>query len=477
MTVTENDERTIATEDRAGRIEVRGIDVIPAGERHGRARELFGVWAASNITYLYIVIGGTLTLLGLTVWQALTVVVFGNAFWALVGLLSVSGPASGTPSGIVMRAMFGVRANRVNLVVTGWAICVAYVAINLSVGSLAGFAIADTLGLPSTFPVRIAVVAVVSVLMIGLSVYGHATIVRFSGILTVVLAVGIGVLAVFVIGHADLSAAPAAPPVDGAWWIGLTIIASGPLSWGTGADYARYLPADTPPRAVAGWTALGGFLPATVLAAIGVLAGTAVDMTDPQVSLAGILPAWFYPVFLLMVVLGSITNGVLTAYSSGLAVQAVGIRARRATTVLVNGAVAVALTAYALFVSNFLDTLNSVLELSVALLGPSLALYGADIVLRMNRTRRACRASRCGELGYSGRALHDVTGPFRFRGGVNWAGVSAQVLGTTAALLCINTTLFTGPVASALGGADLSALAGPVVAAGVYVAVTRWLAR
>ena len=46
--------------DRAGRIETHGIDYVPDTERHGTARSLFVVWAASNVTYLYIVLGGTL---------------------------------------------------------------------------------------------------------------------------------------------------------------------------------------------------------------------------------------------------------------------------------------------------------------------------------------------------------------------------------------------------------------------------------
>lgn len=47
--------------------------------------------------------------MGLSLWQALAVIVVGNLFWALVGLLAVSGPASGTPSEVIMRAMFGTR--------------------------------------------------------------------------------------------------------------------------------------------------------------------------------------------------------------------------------------------------------------------------------------------------------------------------------------------------------------------------------
>jgi cytosine/uracil/thiamine/allantoin permease len=121
----------------------------------------------------------------------------------------------------------------------------------------------------------------------------------------------------------------------------------------------------------------------------------------------------------------------------------------------------VALTGYALFVSNFIDTLSSVLELSVVLLAPSIAIYATDIVLRRNR--------------YDGPELHDESPGSRFwyRHGVNWAGVSAQLLGSAAALLCVNSTAFTGPVAAALGGADLSTIVGPGVAVAVYATVMR----
>jgi nucleobase:cation symporter-1, NCS1 family len=453
-----------AVGDQAGRVEVHGIDYIPAGERHGRARELLLVWAASNITYLYIVLGGTLVLLGLNAWQAMAVVVAGNVFWVLVGILSVSGPSSGTPSSVVMRAMFGIRGNRVNVAIIGWCISVAYEAINLSVGALAGFALIEQVGLHADLAVKIAIVLVTAVVTLAISVYGHATIVKLSGAFTIGLLLCVAVLGIFVVKHAHWHYAPQGAPHGAALWTaalaGFTIIASGPLSWGTGADYARYLPAHTSPRSVATFTALGGFVPSVLLGGLGVLAGTAVDMTDPQTSLKAIVPSWFYPLFLLTIVIGSITNNVLTAYSSGLALQSVGIKWSRAVTVFFDGIVGVAITCYALFVSNFLDTLNNLLELSVALLGPSLAIYAADIILRRNR--------------YNGRELHDETpgSPYWFRGGVNWAGVSAQVIGSAVALLCVDTTLVVGPVARALDGADISGLVGPVLAASIYVAAT-----
>ena len=240
----------------AGRIEARGIDYIPAAERHGRPRSLFVVWAASNLTYLYIVLGGTMVLLGLNAWQSLAVVAAGNLFWLLVGWLSVSGPSSGTPSEVVTRAMYGVRGNRAYNALLGWGVGIAYEAINLSVGALAGVALVEQWGGHASAAVKWAVVLGTALITFTISVYGHATIVRFSGWFTWILLAGFIVLGYYVLRHAHWGyQAPAQYAVHGAalWAVaaaGFTIIASAPLSWGIGADYARYLPADTSRRAM-----------------------------------------------------------------------------------------------------------------------------------------------------------------------------------------------------------------------------------
>jgi nucleobase:cation symporter-1, NCS1 family len=130
----------------------------------------------------------------------------------------------------------------------------------------------------------------------------------------------------------------------------------GPAVYSNSADFSRYLPRATRPASVAGWTALGGFVPSVAFTALGALAGTALDMTDPQSALGGILPGWFRPAFRLAVVLCTIANNAMTAYSSGLAPQAVGVRIRRSRSVAIDGTLGVALTPYALLVSNFLDT-------------------------------------------------------------------------------------------------------------------------
>ncbi|MEW1904697.1 cytosine permease [Streptomyces sp. NPDC086147] len=450
--------------DRPGRIEAHGIDRIPDEERHGHPRELFSVWAAANVNYLSLVIGGALILMGLTLWQALGVIVVGNLFWVLTGLLATSGPAAGAPSEVITRAVYGVLGNRVNNAVGGWLVSVCYFALNLAAAATAAFAFVERTGLAVTVPVEVAVIVAIAALTLVISVYGHGLIVRLYLPITLALAAAFAVVAFAVLLHADLGYAPAARLSGVELWslllAGTTMIASGPLSYTTSADFSRYLPRTAPKRAIVGWTALGAFLPSVVVSSLGALAATAVDMTDPQTALQEILPGWFVPVFLLALVLGTVAINALTAYSAGLALQAVGLRVRRSVSVLLDGAVAVALTLYGVLVSDFLDTVSNALQVITVLVGPLMALYATDVLLRR------CR--------YDGVALSDETpgSPFWYTAGVNLAGALALVAGVTAASLCVD-TLYTGPVASALGGVDLSLPVGMGVSAALYALLMR----
>lgn len=450
--------------ERAVRVEAHGIDPIPEGERHGHPQELFSVWAAANVNYLSLVVGGALILMGLTLWQALAALAVGNLFWVLTGLLAVSGPAAGAPSEVITRAMYGIRGNRVNNAVVGWMISVCYFALNLSAAAVAAFSLVEKAGITASTGVKVVVIVVIAALTLTVSVFGHAMIMKLYLPITLVLGAVFAVVAVGVIGHADFGYVPAEPLTGIDLWAtavaGVTLIAAGPLSYTTSADFSRYLPRTTSKKAILGWTALGGFLPSMIVCSLGLLAATAVDMTDPQAALEQVLPDWFTPFFLLALILGTISINALTAYSAGLALQAVGLRIRRSISVIIDGAAAVCLTLYGLLVSNFLDTVSNVLQLTVILLGPSTAIYATDILLRRNR--------------YDGLALTDETpgGPYWFTAGVNHAGALALTTGTAAAALCVN-TLYTGPIADALGGVDLALPVGMVVAASVYALLAR----
>jgi nucleobase:cation symporter-1, NCS1 family len=283
---------------------------------------------------------------------------------------------------------------------------------------------------------------------------------------TVALSAVFFVLSGYVLaGHASWSYRPPAPlhglPLWATITVALVLVASSPLSYSNSADFARYLPRATPGVSVAWWTAFGGFLPSVVFTAIGALAATTLNMSDPQTALGSIMPGWFRPLFFAAVILAAVCDNAMTAYSSGLALQAVGVRIRRSRSVVLDGTIGVALTLYALLISNFLTAVTNMLALMVVLLGPSMAIYVTDLVMRRNR--------------YRGRDLCDQRqgAPFWYSGGFNWAGIVALVLGTAAAALCVNTTLLTGPVSQAIGGIDVSLPAGMLTSAVIYAAAMR----
>lgn len=449
-------------------IEVHGIDYIPSQERHGRPFELFWVWMGSNVNYLSFVFGGLLILIGLTVWEAIIVCVLGNLWWIAVGWLSVSGPASGTPSVAIMRAMFGIRGNRIFGAGQGLVVGLFYEIINITVATLATLAVLAHMGMPVQAGTEWVVLVAVAALSFVLSVYGHDAIVRASPWLTAALAAAFAVLAVFVFQAADYDFAPSALAESERWptlLLGYAIVASGPLSWGTGADYSRYLPATSRKSGVVWWTALGGLIPTLFISLLGILAGTVIDMTDPQLTIGGIVPAWFTPVFLGIVVLGCVANNALVGYSAGLSAQGLGLKSSRVATVLTTGVIATVSSLWLTFLSpGFLATMEYALELTVTVLGPLIAIYSVDILLRRNR--------------YNGIALNDERpgSPFWYTGGWYLPGVIAQLTGTTLALLMSNTTLYSGPLTLAMNGADLSAIVGPLVGGGLYALLWHTMA-
>lgn len=100
---------TAAPTDVPPRIESHGIDLIPASERRGVPRDLFGMWAGVNLNVFYVVNGAVIISLGLSLWQAALAILIGNLAFFAVGLTSLQGPKTGTSTFAVSRASFGPK--------------------------------------------------------------------------------------------------------------------------------------------------------------------------------------------------------------------------------------------------------------------------------------------------------------------------------------------------------------------------------
>ena len=115
------------TSDQFLRVEEHGIEPIPIGERHGRARELGFLWAGAFVNYASLLTASlATTFFGLGIWDGLAATALGTVTGALIlGLLSHTGPRSGLPQIAFTRRIFGANGAKVGAFLTlflavGW---------------------------------------------------------------------------------------------------------------------------------------------------------------------------------------------------------------------------------------------------------------------------------------------------------------------------------------------------------------------
>jgi nucleobase:cation symporter-1, NCS1 family len=448
--------------DRFGHIEVRGISVIPDSDRHGQPREVFWVWLASNAAFTYILLGGLLVVLGLSIWQAILAQILGILFFIFVAVVGAAGPKAGTPTMIISRAQYGIHGTRISAFIA-WFTVVAFEAINLTIGASAAFALARFAGWNLDTVGEAFLLALIAAVTFSVAILGHATLVVFQQVFAYALLAIIVPLFIFVVPDVnwDYSAPLSGSDAAAIFFIGLMIIISLPLSWIMApADLTRYFPRSTPPRPIIWYAAIGYFIPTIALGVLAILAGTVVDMSDPTTSMKALMPDWFYALFLLIIIGGSITNNVFTVYTSGLSLQAMGLQVKRHYAVAIDAIVGTAMAVYAIFITDFLTTLSEFLQLALVWYAPFAAIFFVDVLLR--------------RFEYSGPELHRPGGAYWYDRGFNWSGLGALAAGMVTAFLFANTAHWQSPISTEfLNGADISALPGMVVAGGLYWVLHR----
>lgn len=455
--------------DTAARPETRGIELIDDAQRHGRARDLFFIWAAPNVSILNITVGATLILLGLEIWQAIAVILASATLWILPGIIAASGPAAGTSGSVVTRAMYGVIGNKLFVAFVGWFIGAVFLSLTWLGSSFMGADLLRRLGFGDSIWVPIGVTLVISAITVAVAIYGHGLILKLYPIMAAALIIVFVLVAIFILPTVDWAYSSPAALEGVALWssisIGFTILASTPLSFINSPDIARYLPRSTRPRDIAAATALGGAVPAIVFTTVGALMATglapAAFDAGIDVALFDLLPPWLGPLLVLGVVINTIALNAMTAYTSSMSLQAIGLKLRRIPATIIVGVVGTALTVYLVLSTSLLEAANLMLQFLVIVSGPAMAIFVVDLLLRRN--------------AYDGLDLFDDRrgGRFWFTGGWGIPGIAALLLGGFVTALSLSTTVWSGPIAIALGGVDLSVPLGIIVAGGVYVLLKR----
>src|SRR4051794_12161274 len=442
--------------------EVRSIDYVPLSERHGELWHLGPLWFMGNAQIATLAVGVVgVTSGGNLVWTLIAIVLgalFGTFFMAFH---SAQGPQLGLPQMIQSRPQFGyVGALMV------WAFAyLQYAGFNVFNTILAGQAGHTTIHLNEKAGIVIATVAAVVVALIGYDLIHRVeqgltySFILVFGVFTIGAIATLGLPS----GALSLSGFKLTPFLT---QFGVT--AGYQISWAIYvSDYSRYLPPDVTVRKTFLWTYWGSALGGVWLMALGALlaasAGKNFDTVQSIYDAGNGIFDGFGTIVLLFAALGLISVTALNLYGGSLtAISAVdSFRSVRPTlgvrvaTISFTAALSlvVALVSSESFLTNFEDFLLLILYLFIPWTAVNLIDY---YVVRRGHY-----------------AVEEIFKPRGIYGRWGWRGIAAYLLGFACMVPFFSTPAFTGPIAKAMDGADLSLFVGLPVAGGLYLLFAR----
>jgi nucleobase:cation symporter-1, NCS1 family len=449
-------ETSPATAGRIGGIEVRSIDYVPLNERHGKVWSQGPLWFMSNAQIATLAVGTfSITGGGNLIWSMLAIiggVLFGTFFMAFH---SAQGPQLGLPQMIQSRPQFGyVGALLV------WAFAyLQYAGFNIFNTILAGDALSSTIHGPSKMWIVVATVVAAVVALVGYDLIHGVERWLTAGFLIIFGLLTIGVCTLpYPAGSFDLGDFKWTP-----FLIQFGAVAGYQISWAIYvSDYSRYLPPSVTVRLTFLWTYWGSALGAIWLmclgAALAAWAGANFDTIASIKEAGDHVFAGFGAIALVFSTLGLISVTALNMYGGSLTlISAIDSfkKVRPTSTVRI---VTIAFTAVlslipalligANFLTNFQDFLLLVLYLFVPWTAVNLVDY---YVVRRGH--------------YAVAEIFNPHGMYRRWG---WRGITSYLVGFAAMLPFLSTSKYTGFVASALNGADISMFVGLPVAGILY---------
>ncbi|MET3368529.1 cytosine permease [Arthrobacter sp. M2012083] len=448
------------------RLEDKTIQPIPANERHGKARDLFTIWFGSNIMIMTIVTGGlATTVFGLGFVPAIVGIIIGNVVGGIfMALHSAQGPQLGVAQMIQTRGQFG-SFGALLIVAIVVIMYVGFFAANLVFGGEAMAAVSPGISVDA----GIIIIGVVSVIA---TIFGYRLIHAYARVLSV--AAGLALLLAFA-WILMVHGLPGNFLETGNFnWVGFMGTISVSALWQLAyapyvSDYSRYMPQGTG-SAPAFWASYSGCVLGTLFPMIlGALVGTlAVSMSADDVEIVGSLGALLQPWTLIIVgifCLGVAASNAMNLYCGVLCALTIGQtfkpswlpRAKtRSVAAIILFVVAVSIALFArdnfiLFYTNFLSFLMYVLV-------PWTAINLVDYYL----------------LRHGDYRVEDF---FKRDGGVygrfNWVAIGSYIAGALIQVPFSATAIYTGPLAAAMGGVDISWIVGLVVVAPLYYFAAR----
>ena len=444
-----------------GFVERRAIEYIPLEERHGKPNTLFTIWFASNTQITTVATGLLATaVFGLSLRWAIIAILIGNFVGALfMAYHSVQGPRLGMPQMIQSRAQFGMFGAVLPIVV----VVLMYIGFYVSSAILGGEAVARLIHVSTN--AGIVICSAVTLLMAWV---GYDLIHRFDRWASLLFAgVFIALTAKMLTVHH--AAYHATGNTTANILLVISIFVSWQITWAPYvSDYSRYLPQNTPSSRTFWYTYLGSAVGSSWMMIVGafggVLAASAISANTAG-YFAGLFPSvqWL---ILITAILGIFAANVENLYGPFLA-GAAGVSpsgkvgSAPLVRLLAAGAVAVLGTLLAILASpHFLTNLTNFVLFLLYFMIPWTAINLTDYYL----VRRG---------HYEIDQIFKTDGIYRR---VNWWTVGIYVFTVLVQIPFVNSSLYVGPIAKDLNGADISWIVGAILSGVLYyVVATRVL--
>lgn len=449
-------------------IESFGVDTIPESERTANPTSIIPIFLGSNMALSVMVFGWLSIVYGLSWWQAVSAIAVGTFFAAaLVSASALLGWTGATNNSVASGAIFGVRGRLIASFV-GLLLCIQYVALTVWTGgeiiSSGWVRITNgnlTTSLLATGYLSIAAATVIFALL------GYRYLVKLNTAIIYAMFT-LAVLSIIALSgsfHFSYAGTPDNYALGGFWqtWIlaVLTCGAAGPISLVTQTgDWTRY---------VSGTRKKSEIIKSTFLAigfglAIPTLFGAfvAVATFDENSFVAGYVkgaPTWLLFPLLLVGFVGSLGQGSVNLYSMGLDMDAILPKLSRLQSTLLVSAISTGLV----FVGKFVyDAENAVTNACLFLT----ALGTAWIAIALFGYHRMGGTFHKEDLQVFNKRQQG--GLYWYKAGWSYKATIAWLVGSICGILGISSVDYTGPLAQALGGVDVSVIAPAIVGIALY---------
>jgi NCS1 family nucleobase:cation symporter-1 len=233
-----------------------------------------------------------------------------------------------------------------------------------------------------------------------------------------------------------------------------TAVASYVFSWSPYAsDYARYLPAETSKLNVFSAVFAGSFIGCAWLQILGAAVAT-IGLNVAPIDLVVKVMGPFWIPALLAVILGTIAANALNIYTGALSLLTLDVPIKRWMSVIAVGILGGLLALYG--ANGLAAKYENFLLLISYWIGPWLAIVVVDFFLHPGQKTRP------------GRGLRTT-----LSAAIEWPGLIAFLVGLAVSVPFMNSSLYMGPMAMLLHGADIAYYIGIIVAGVLYYTLRR----